>query len=128
MWDTTKTRLGWLIYSAAFTLQLLPDKCAKIAKLIKKVCKMKFCPLKQFQDLASRLQHASFGIPGRRDLFSPIYRAMKTTTTNICLTNVLKSALLDWRTLIQHLGKTPTPVRLLVSKYRTTLYTWMLAS
>ena len=41
MWATMKEILGWLIDRSNFTLQLMPDKCQKIAKLINKRCKMK---------------------------------------------------------------------------------------
>ena len=117
IWESTKEILGWLIDGAAFTIQLMPDKCIKIAKLIKKVCKMKFCPLQRFQELAGKLQHASFGIPGGKGLFSPIYRALQNTSKQIPITEQLKAALKDWRTLVQHLGAHPTPVQLLVSAY-----------
>ena len=50
----------------------------KIAHLIKKVFKLKYFNLKQFQELAGKLQHASFGIPGGKGLFLPIYQAIKT--------------------------------------------------
>ena len=36
-WDTTKEILGWLVDGANFTITLLPEKCAKISKLIKKL-------------------------------------------------------------------------------------------
>ena len=76
-WSTTKEILGWLVDGANFTIQLTPDKFEKIARLIKKVCKTKFCEIKKIQELAGKLQHASFGIPGGKGLFSPIHRALK---------------------------------------------------
>ena len=116
-WATTKEILGWLVNGANFTLQLMPEKCAKISKLIKKVCKQSHCPLQKFQELAGKLQHASFGIPGGKGLFSPIHAAMRTTTKTVTLTPLIKTTLQDWRTLVNHLGKNPTPVQLLVSDY-----------
>ena len=79
-WTTTKEILGWLVNGANFTLQLMPEKCAKMSKLIKEVCKQTHCPLQKFQELAGKLQHASFGIPGGRGLFSLIHAAMRTLT------------------------------------------------
>jgi len=116
-WSTMKEILGWLVDGANFTIQLTPDKCEKIARLIKKVCKTKFCRVKKFQELAGKLQHASFGIPGGKGLFSPIHQALKNPVKTICITAALCSALQDWRTLVQHLGKHPTPVQLLVTEY-----------
>ena len=111
--------LGWLIDGAAFTIQLMPDKCIKIAKLIKKCGKMKFCLLQQFQELAGKLQHTLFGIlGGKGSLFSPtIYRALQTTSKQIPIKAQLKASLKDWWTLVQHLGAHPTPVQFLVSEY-----------
>ena len=116
-WATTKEILGWLVDGANFTITLLPEKCAKISKLIKKITKMKACPLQKFQELAGKLQHASFAIPGGRGLFSPIYRAMKNPAKFVKITPLLRQTLQDWRTLVQHLARHPTPVKLLVSDY-----------
>ena len=77
----------------------------------------KFCALQKFQELAGKLQHASFGIPGGKGLFSPIFKALRTTTKTVKITPELRSALKDWKTLVQHLATNPTPVQLLVSEY-----------
>ena len=66
---------------------------------------------------SKNLQHASFEIQGGKGLFSPIHRALKNPVKPIHITAALRSVLLDWRTLVQHLGKNPTPVQLLVTKY-----------
>ena len=116
-WAYTKEILGWLVDGANFTLQLMQDKCKKICTLIKKVSSKKFCALQKFQELAGKLQHASFGIPGGKGLFSPIFKALRTTTKTVKITPELRSALKDWKTLVQHLATNPTPVQLLVSEY-----------
>ena len=51
LWETTKEILVWLFYWPNFTIQIMPDKCQKIAKRIKKVYKMKFFRLRKFQEL-----------------------------------------------------------------------------
>ena len=76
-WSYQKEILGWLVDGAEFTIQLMPGKCDKILEQIKSVLKMKYVPLLTFQELAGKLQHASFGIPGGKGLFSPIYLALK---------------------------------------------------
>ena len=68
-WEHTEEILGWLVDGAKFTVQLQLDKCTKILKLIKNVCQLKFCLLQKFQELAGKLQHASFRIPGGRVCF-----------------------------------------------------------
>ena len=116
-WETCKEVLGWLIDGATFTIQLPPTKCDKIVHLIKKMTKRTTSSRQRFQELAGKLQHASFGIPGGKGLFSPIYRAMQGTSDVIPLTPFIKETLRDWRTFVQHLAKQPTPVQLLVPDY-----------
>ena len=116
-WTFLKEILGWLVDGANFTIQLPPDKCHKIVKQIKKISKQQYTSLKRFQELAGKLQHASFGIPGGKGLFSPIYRALQGTPASIQITPAIREALKDWRTFVQHLATTPTPVQLLVSNY-----------
>ena len=89
----------------------------KIAHFIKKRFKMKYCKLKQFQELPGKLQHTSFGIPIGKGLFSPIYRAMKTREDYVKITPYLVAALKNWQALVHHQLDNTTPVQALVSKY-----------
>jgi len=72
-------------------------------------------PLQRYQKLAGRLQHASFGIPGGKSLFTPIDMAMKGNPESIPLTPLLHQTLQDWRTMVRHLASHPTSVLQLVS-------------
>ena len=47
-------------------------------------------------------------------MFATLWKALTLTPSKIHLTPVIKSTLQDWRTLLQHLAKHPTPVQLLV--------------
>ena len=85
--------MGWIIYGLNFNLHFIPDICKKITHLIKKVCKLKYCKLKQFQLLEEKLQHTSFIIPGVKGLFLPVYRSMKTTEDYVKITLCLVAAL-----------------------------------
>ena len=116
-WVTTKETLGWIVDGINFTIQLSPEKCKKVVKLIRQVSRLKYCPLEKFQKLAGKLQNASFGIPGGRGLFSQIHMAMKGVPANVKLTAPLLQTLADWRTFVQILAKSPTSVRLLVPDY-----------
>ena len=113
-WDTTKELLGWIIDGANYTIHLEQSRCKAIASLITRVAYQKKCPLQKFQKVAGKLQHASFAIPGGKGLFSPIYRALRGTPPYITITPLLKSALLDWRTIIHQFSTTPSSVRLLI--------------
>ena len=64
--------------------------------------------------MAGNLQHASFGIPGGKGLFSPIYNAMQGDPKDIIITQTLKQALLDWKVMIQRIATRPTSVLELV--------------
>ena len=115
LWQPVKEILGWIIDGENFTLQLPKDKTEKIAQLTKKVLRSKAAPLKRFQELAGKLQHASFGIPGGKGMFSPIYAAMKGDPEFVTITSNLRRTLEDWRTMVQHFHRHPTPTRLLVA-------------
>jgi len=94
LWETTKEILGWLVDGAKFTVQLMPDKVDKICKLInKQVCKAKTVSKLRYQELAGKIQHASFGVPGGKGLFSPVHSALKTTKDFIVMTPLLKQTL-----------------------------------
>lgn len=116
-WDTMKEILAWIVDGVNFTIQLPPEKCQKITTLIKAVQRMKACPLTKYQELAGKLQHASFAIAGGKGLLSPIHAVLHGTPSFITITQTLKQTLHDWRAVVQHLSKYPTPVQLLVPKY-----------
>jgi hypothetical protein len=114
-WECEKEILGWSFHGRNFTIQLPIEKCKKIIKLIKETIKQKYVPLKKFQSIAGKLQHASLGVPGGAGLFSPLQVAMAGDPKVITITKYLKSALEDWRTIIHMLKNTPTSVRQLVA-------------
>ena len=114
IWATKKEILGWEFDGIEYTITLPSDKSRKIEKLTKQILKSKAAPLKRFQELAGKLQHASLAIHGGRGLFSPIYRATKGDPEFVTITKDLKRTLEDWRALIQHMTRVPTPIQLLV--------------
>ena len=109
--------MGWLVYGENFTLQLMPDRCKRIAHLINKIVKLKYCNLKKFQELSGNLKHASFGITGGKGIFLPIYQAIKTSQDYVKIIPYLVAALKDWQILVHHLAENPTLVQILVSEY-----------
>jgi len=117
IWAFTKEILGWIIDGANYTIHLCPSKCKKIITLIRRVTHMRACSLFLFQELAGKLQHAAFGIPGGSGLFSPIYCAMHNDPPFVIITKQLKSTLTDWRTIVRHLASNPISVLLLVPNH-----------
>ena len=79
LWLHVKGILGWIFDGAAYTIQLPQDKCKRILKQIKKVLKYKAIPLKPFQEILGKLQHASFRIPGGSGLSSYLQMTLKGT-------------------------------------------------
>ena len=53
-----------------------PIKVPKTHQTMLKIANMKYGKLQTFQELVGKLQHASFGVPGGKGLFSPIHQAM----------------------------------------------------
>ena len=114
-WEYIKEILGWNFDGKNYTIQLPPDKCDNIIKLIKSSLKQRALPLKKFQKIAGKLQHASMGIPGGAGLFSPLQVAMAGDPKYITIDPYLKVALEDWRTIIHFLKIHPISVKQLVA-------------
>eukprot|EP00957_Ditylum_brightwellii_P031576 2394574-Ditylum_brightwellii.AAC.1 len=63
-WEYVKEILGRTFNGKNFTIQLPKEKCNRILKLIKQVLSAEATPLKRYEELMGKLQHASYGIPG----------------------------------------------------------------
>jgi hypothetical protein len=116
-WSFTKEILGWDFNGHNFTIQLPTEKCNKIIKQIKDLIKIKRPSLNKYQKIAGKLQHASFGLPNGRALFTPIQMAMVGNPKFIALTDELKQILLDWITIINQMKQVPTSVLQLMHNY-----------
>ena len=116
LWSTRKEVLGWEVDGRNYTIQLPRKKCAAILTLTRKCCKLQCAPLKLFQKLAGKLQHASLAIPSGRSLFTPIDMAMKNDPATVVIDDNLRQCLHDWRFLVQCLAQKPTHMRQLVTR------------
>ena len=115
-WDYKKEILGWCFDGEAHTISLPIKKSKDIAKLISNTLKKRCITLNKFQQLAGKLQHASFGIPGGRSLFTQIDMIIKKQDEFVVLTPWLKETLVDWRFLVFAVAKRPTSIFQLVSR------------
>jgi hypothetical protein len=116
-WEHVKEILGWIFNGKDFTIQLPPSKCTKLNTMLRKTKQADRVSLNHFQKLAGSLQHASFGIPGGKALFSPIQRAMAKNPDFITITPLLRETLQDWQYMIKYMASNPTSVLQLVSEY-----------
>ena len=76
LWAYNKEILGWDFNGKSYTFQLTKKKANTIINLIKHTIKLYSCDLQSFQELAGKLQDASFGIPNGKGLFSPINQVL----------------------------------------------------
>jgi hypothetical protein len=113
-WCTTKEILGWEFDGEAFTIKLPLKKSDTICTTIRSILKQQKISLNKFQQIAGKLQHASFGMPGGKGLFSPLQRALIGNPPFIQLTPALKQTLSDWRNIVRQIAKQPTSVLQLV--------------
>ena len=68
--------------------------------------------LNEFQQTIGKLNQAAIGIPAGKGLCSPLYKdkAIQGDPRVIKITPVIKQALQDWATLLQHILSQPTSV------------------
>ena len=114
-WHTEKELLGWVFNGTEYTIRLPNDKATKYIKAVKTLMTQKTVPLKTFQKVTGKLQHASLGIPGGAGLFSPFYMALKGDPPNIFIGGYLRQALADWCHLLRAAANQPTSVLQLVT-------------
>jgi hypothetical protein len=117
IWSTSKEILGWEFNGDDYTICLPAQKCKDTCHLIKKLLQQKRSSLNKYQKVAGKLQHASYGLPGGKGLFSPIQMAMAGNPDFINLTEDLITVLTDWQRLLTHMQKHPTSVLQLMSNY-----------
>ena len=116
-WNYIKEILGWIINGRDYTITLPPERLEKILLQINQAKRQKKVALNEMQQLAGKLQHASFAMPGGWGLFSPIQRALQGDPKFIPMTDDLKECLSDWKTILKHLSEHPTHVLQLVDGY-----------
>jgi hypothetical protein len=116
-WSTNKEILGWEFDGLNYTIKLPDSKCTDTCKLIKKLLQQKRSSLNKYQKVAGKLQHASYGLPGGKGLFSPIQMAMAGNPDFINMTDDLKVVLTDWQYLLSQMKRVPTSVLQLTPNY-----------
>jgi hypothetical protein len=115
-WATRKEILGWTFDGVNRTIELPPDKVAKIRSELHAITRKAAVPRKEFEKLRGKLRHACIGIPAGKGLMGPIDAALQDANRLINIRDniALRATLSDFRTLIRHLGNRPTHCRELI--------------
>ncbi len=114
--DIEKEILGFLINGADRTIRLSDIKAEAIAAEIAKMLKKTHVPLKRFQSVVGKLQHAARILPAAKGMFSPLNKATKGNPKEVGIGKLSKTraALLDLRHLVLSLASRPAHVTKLV--------------
>jgi hypothetical protein len=111
-WAASKEILGFLLNGKTRTVQLTAAKSIAIVTEIIRVLKKRKIPLKRFQKLLGKLQHAAGILPAAKSLFTPLNVCLRNDPKTIPLPvdSDVRHALLDFKTLIKSLAARPTHV------------------
>lgn len=110
LWSHKKEILGLVFNGEDYTISLPIAKQKSIINHIKSILKKKTASLQAYQEMAGKLNHAAFGLPAGRGLFSPIYNAFRDSPDTIQITPILRLVLQDWITLTHQIASRPTSV------------------
>ena len=114
IWAVRKEILGWIFDGMARTIELPPNKVARIEASLTSILRHKRCTNGDLQSLLGKLQHATLGIPAGKGLLAPLYKKItnaKNTqkrTVRIPYNTPEYRLLYDYRTLIKLVGTRPT--------------------
>jgi hypothetical protein len=115
-WDTTKEILGYMLDGVNRTVQLPPSRAVDLLKEVQSILKKKRVPLKRFQSINGRLQHAARILPSAKAFFTPLNTALRGLPTYVGLGRhgEVRWAMLDMAGIIRNLASRPTHVSELV--------------
>ena len=98
VWAHIKEILGWIIDGANFTIYLPEKKVDNIKIKLQRLLKRQSMTVKEFQQIAGTLHHASTGILGSRGLFTELWAEMRAAKQGFIHLNAnLKQTLKDFQ-------------------------------
>ena len=121
-WAFRKEILGWIFDGIHRTIELPPGKLSKIRTAIKQVLHRQGAPLREFQSVLGKLQHACLAIPNGKGLLSPLYNLLPPDTATraprrwipVPKDSSAYMALKDLRTVLKLVANRPTKCSQLV--------------
>jgi hypothetical protein len=117
-WATLKEVLGYKLDGVNRTIKLPDHKAEALLKELRKVLRKQRVPLKHFQSLVGRLQHAAWILLADKAFFTPLNEALQGLPSFVGLGRhgEVRNALLDAGELIQELTRCPTHISELVDQ------------
>jgi hypothetical protein len=111
-WSTQKVILGWLIDSAAGTLQLLPHKAQRLCELLSEFQAKQRASKRQWQSLLGELRYMATSLQGTTYLFSVLQHVLcdHPDSSRLRLSPLVKQTLADWSTIASTLATNPMPI------------------
>jgi hypothetical protein len=105
-WDPIKEVLGYELNGRDRTVRLPAQKAEALLKELRKSLRKQRLPLKRFQSLVGRLQHAARILPSSKAFFTPMNDALRGLPNFISLSRQgeVREALLDAGVLVQELA------------------------
>ena len=115
-WATRKVMLGWLVDSAAETIELPPRRLERLRSILHSLPRAKKrIATKKWHQILGELRSMARAIPGLRGLFSLMQEALRhDDRARIPLSSELHDFLDDLRTLAASLAERPTRLREIV--------------
>jgi hypothetical protein len=115
-WATRKVMLGWLVDTAAGTIELPPRRLSRLQDILSSLPRRKKrIVTKKWQQILGELRSMARAVPGLRGLFSLMQEALRhETRSRIPLSQDLHDFLDDLRVLVVSLAERPTRLREIV--------------
>jgi hypothetical protein len=122
-WSTKKIILGWLIDTAAGTIQLPDHKVERLEALLQHFLHVSRTSRKKWYSLLGELRHMSVAIKGAAYLFSILQSILvdQPTAKRVHLGPLIHASLADWQHLAHTLHTHPVPISSLVPRAPTFL-------
>jgi hypothetical protein len=123
-WSTQKVVLGWLIDSAAGTLQLLPHKAQRLCELLSEFQANHRTTKRKWRSLLGELRYMATALQGAKYLFTVLQHVLcdHPNTRRLRLSPLGKQTLADWSMIASTLATHPMPITSVVPQ--APAYVW----
>ena len=116
-WAHVKEILGWIVDGVNFTIRLPQPKIDKIKRTLRMLRSRCSIKVKDFQKITGSLNHAAYGMPGGRGLFTVLWKALaKESRGYVKVTPEVKQAFQDFQWLFTEMANNPVHVAQLVHR------------